>query len=262
MERASGIRDPSLAERVHGNLIAVYRRAGDEPGGRVEERDGELLFAARSEFQFLNGVMRAGPGGDASTLLKRAREYFFGRGRGFCVFTWPGDPDLEEAAHGAGMPTLIDRYPEMVCRARLAELPGEVRAVEDRTSAAAYWEICDLAYPSIGFPSGVFAENYEPEALLGQEDVWACLAFDGDRPVAYASVYMAQGVGFVGWVAALPEARGRGFAAACTVRVTNRAFELGGEVASLQASSLGEEIYRRLGYEELFPYRVLGALPA
>jgi GNAT superfamily N-acetyltransferase len=160
------------------------------------------------------------------------------------------------------MPTLIDRYPEMVCRARAPALAGDVRPVEDRMRAAAYWEICDQAYPSLGFPSGVFAENYEPEALLGHDDVWACLAFDHERPVACASVYMAQGVGFVGWVAALPEARGRGFAAACTARVTNRAFELGGEVASLQASAMAEEIYRRLGYEELFAYRVFGALPA
>src|SRR5947209_7595355 len=138
VERGRGLRDPGLAERAHRNLMAIYRRAGHEPGGYVDERDGELLFAPRSGFHFLNGVMRAGPGGDASALLRRAREYFFGRGRGFCVFTWPGDPDLEEAAHGAGMPTLIERYPEMVCRARVAELPGDVRPVEGRADAVAY----------------------------------------------------------------------------------------------------------------------------
>ena len=30
---------------------------------------------------------------------------------------------------------------------------------------------------------------------------------------------------------------------------------------SLQASSMGESVYRRLGYEELFAYRLLGAMP-
>ena len=35
----------------------------------------------------------------------------------------------------------------------------------------------------------------------------------------------------------------------------------GAEAASLQASSMGEELYRRLGYEELYSYRLLGAMP-
>ena len=65
----------------------------------------------------------------------------------------------------------------------------------------------------------------------------------------------------VGWVAALPEVRGRGFAAACTVNVTNEAIKRGADVVSLQSSPMGEELYRRLGFEELYAYRVLGAMP-
>jgi predicted acetyltransferase len=62
-------------------------------------------------------------------------------------------------------------------------------------------------------------------------------------------------------VAAVPEVRGRGLAAACTVWATNAAFERGGAVASLQASEMGEDLYRRLGYEELYSYRLYGAMP-
>ena len=43
------------------------------------------------------------------------------------------------------------------------------------------------------------------------------------------------------------------------MRATNEAFARGAQVASLQASVMGEDIYRRLGYEELFSYRLLGA---
>ena len=50
--------------------------------------------------------------------------------------------------------------------------------------------------------------------------------------------------------------------AACTVRASNRAFELGARVTSLQPSPMGERIYRRLGYEELYAYRVMGAAPS
>ena len=107
--------------------------------------------------------------------------------------------------------------------------------------------------------------EFPAELLLDASQVWACVAFQDDEPAACASLWLASGedseVGFIGWVGALPQARGRGLAAACTVAATNRGFELGATVASLQASPMGEPIYRRLGYEELYAYRLLGASP-
>lgn len=257
--------DDTLAALVHRNLMDINARSTEESGGTVRAGNGELLFAGRSAMPFLNGVMRDGPDGDPAGLLARARSFFSERERGFVAFTWPGDPELERAALGAGMFPVLERYPEMIRRSVLEPLPGQISAVTDAEGAAAYWRICDEAYPSIGFPPGLFTECFAPELLLDHDRVWACLAREDDRPVACASVWFAPGVGsevgFVGWVAALPEARGRGLAAACTVSATNRAFELGAEIASLQASPMGEEIYRRLGYEELFAYRVLGAVP-
>ncbi|HEY2657802.1 MAG TPA: GNAT family N-acetyltransferase, partial [Solirubrobacteraceae bacterium] len=62
-------------------------------------------------------------------------------------------------------------------------------------------------------------------------------------------------------IASLPDVRGRGLAAACTVAATNQTLKLGAEVVSLQATEMGEDLYRRLGFEEIFAYRVLGATP-
>jgi ribosomal protein S18 acetylase RimI-like enzyme len=253
--------DRSLAQLVHRNLIEVSARSTADSGGTVESENGALLLAARSPMPFLNIVVREGPGASAAGLLESARAFFFERGRGFVVYTWPGDPELGQAASSAGMFPILERYPEMVCHAPLQPLPGDVRPVADLEDAAAYWRICDQAYPSLGFPPGLFTEAFDPRLLLDEQWVWACVARIDQRPVACASVYLAGGVGFVGWVAALPDARGQGLAAACTVLATNRAFELGADVASLQASSMGESIYRRLGYEELFAYRLLGAMP-
>jgi ribosomal protein S18 acetylase RimI-like enzyme len=251
---------------VHRNLMDVNVLGAEGSGGMVHEQDGELLFASRSTAPFLNGVMRELPDGDAPELLSRAKSFFFERKRGFVVFTWPGDPELEAAALSAGMSPVLERYPEMVCRSRLERLPGDVRAVTDVEDAAAYWRICDEAYPSIDFPPGLFTETFPPQLLLDPERVWACIARQDGRPAACASLWLTSGaesdVGFIGWVAALPEARGRGLAAACTVQATNRAFEHGAEIVSLQASPMGEHIYRRLGYEELFAYRLLGATAA
>ena len=257
--------EQSLSRRVHRNLMDVNVLGAVGSGGMVHGENGGLFFASRSDAQFLNGVMREAPEGDAADLLARARSFFFERGRGFVVFAWPGDPQLEEAALSAGMFPVRDRYPEMICRSRLPELPGDVRPVADLEDAAAYWQICDEAYSSIGLPPGLFSETFQPQLLLDQDHVWACLARLEGRPVACASLWLTSGdeseVGFLGWVAALPSVRGRGLAAACTVSATNRAFDLGADVASLQASPMGEHVYRDLGYEELFAYRLMGAMP-
>ena len=253
------MQEPELARRVHRNLMDVTASSA-EPGG-LDQSDSGQIVRSRSTMPFLNVVMREGPGADPAALIARAKDSFFPRERGFVAMCWPGDPDLEQAALEAGMFPIMERYPEMVCRQPLEPIAGDIRVVADLDAAAAYWRVCDAAYPSLGFPEALFAEAFRPEDLLGDDDVAACVAWDGDTPLACAAIFMAHGVGMVGWVASTPEARGRGLAAACTVWATNKAFELGGDVVSLQASPMGESLYERLGYEHLFEYRVLGAMP-
>ena len=258
--------EQSLVALVHRNLMDVTALGAEGSGGTSQERHGELFFASASKAPFLNGVIRERPEGDPAELLQRAAEFFAARDRDYVVYAWPGDPALDSATFAAGMTPVMERYPEMVCRAPLRALAGDVRAVASVEDATAYWQICDRAYPSIGFPEDLFTRTYSPQLLLDADRVWACLAYDTqERPVACASLWLAAGadsqVGFIGWVGSLAQARGRGLAAACTVRATNRAFELGARIASLQASPMGEPIYRRLGYEELYAYRVMGVAP-
>jgi ribosomal protein S18 acetylase RimI-like enzyme len=247
-----------LARRVHRNLMTVTSWMAADG---LEYADGELLAAYASELPFLNIAMREATERPADDFVERAREFFTARGRGFLVYTHPGDEELERAALAAGLFEVLQRYPEMVCRSPLAELPGDVRPVETPEDGTAYWAICDEAYPSIGMPPGIFTATFAPDALL-REDVRACLGYADGRPVACAHVSLAEDVGMIGWVGALPEARGLGLAAACTVWATNQAFAAGADVASLQASEMGEPIYERLGYEHLYAYRLIGAMPA
>ncbi|MEJ7785517.1 MAG: hypothetical protein WKF96_11990 [Solirubrobacteraceae bacterium] len=253
--------DPNLVRRVHRNLMEVSSWFGEDEGGDALWHEDELFFAAPTPLPFLNGAMRDHANTDADGFIGRAREYFAARDRGFVVFGHPGDPAVERAAVAAGLLEVMHRYPAMVCPAPITVLPGDIRLVEDQGAAAAYWRICDEAYPSIGMPPGLFTDFFAPADLLPSERSAACLGYRDGEPVACASVYVAVGVGMVGWVGALPAARGLGLAAACTVWATNRAFAMGADVASLQASEMGEPIYRRLGYEELFSYRLLGPVP-
>ena len=54
----------------------------------------------------------------------------------------------------------------------------------------------------------------------------------------------------------MPAARGQGLGALVTTAVTNLAFARGAASVTLQASPMGEPVYRALGYEPI--YRALG----
>ena len=66
-----------------------------------------------------------------------------------------------------------------------------------------------------------------------------------------------HGVAGIYWVGSLAEARGRGVGRAITAAATNAGFDLGAEFASLQASPMGEPVYRAMGYETIYDYRLL-----
>lgn len=249
--------DEALLQRLHRNVMEVSSWNGEAPLGIAHFGDGELLYSASPSTPFLNGVFRDGPGRDPAALIERARAFYADRGHSYMLYLHPDDSELADAAAVAGLVELLARYPEMVCPAPLPALPGDVRPVQTPEDAMAYWRICDEAYPSLGVPPRTFTRAYD-SAILLREGVEGCLAYLDGEPVACASIWMAEGIGMVGWVGALPAARGKGLAAAATVWATNRAFALGGDVAALQASPMGEPIYERLGYEHVYAYRIMG----
>ena len=54
---------------------------------------------------------------------------------------------------------------------------------------------------------------------------------------------------------------GRGLGRALTAAAVDAGFDLGADIASLQASPMGEPIYRAMGFETIYEYRLLMASP-
>jgi GNAT superfamily N-acetyltransferase len=72
--------------------------------------------------------------------------------------------------------------------------------------------------------------------------------------VATAMAFESDGVASLQWVGTVPSARGTGLGALVTTWATNLAFERGASSCTLQASPMGEPIYRALGYETVYGY--------
>ena len=72
--------------------------------------------------------------------------------------------------------------------------------------------------------------------------------------IATAMTFESDGVASVQWVGTISSARGSGLGTLVTTHVTNAAFERGASSCTLQASRMGEPIYRALGYETIYHY--------
>jgi ribosomal protein S18 acetylase RimI-like enzyme len=104
------------------------------------------------------------------------------------------------------------------------------------------------AYEALRLPA---AETHvffgKPQALLSPQ-VTGVVAYRGAEPVSTAlTLHSGEGAG-VYWVGTAASAQRLGLAELCTRLATNAGFAAGAKTVTLQASPLGEPIYRRMGY--------------
>jgi ribosomal protein S18 acetylase RimI-like enzyme len=248
------------AEAVAGNLNLLEFVREDTRWQRphtILEEDGVLLFAGASDFPaYNNGVHRADDTTPGDLVIARALEFFGARGRGFSVWVRDtGEDDDLAAAAGAALIGAFSNSPQMICRTRLPEVPlpdgVEIRMVTDAAGVADYADVAATAYVSLGSPEDATRTHFNgPTALLAPH-VHSAVAYLDGAAVSVAQIVLSHGIAGVYWVGSVDAARGRGIAEAVTRHVTNLGFDLGAANVQLQASNMGEPIYRRMGYEEL-----------
>lgn len=253
----------SPLQRAHLNLVDSSRQFfGLDPGAVIEAAPGWLFGAGSSSHPVIsNGAFRRDDAVDAGELVARAKEFFAARERGFSIWVRGGqaeDRDLVAAAEAAGLQPVYE-MPEMTLGEKLPppELPSgaELRRLTATDQAADFWQVATTSYASIGFPAEVFA-GYTNHAGLLAENVVAFLALLDGEPVSIAMTIVSHGVAGIYWVGSLEQARGKGLGRAVTVAATNAGFDLGADLASLQASPMGKSIYLELGYETAFEYQM------
>jgi hypothetical protein len=104
-------------------------------------------------------------------------------------------------------------------------------------------------------PTEVLSDLFdEPARLLDDPGAHIVVVSRAGAPVATAMTYESDGVASLQWVGTVPSARTAGLGAVVTIRATNVAFEHGASSCTLQASPMGEPLYRRLGYETIYRY--------
>jgi len=241
------------------NLVAVYRADIEAtPGGTVTDAPGVVMYRTPHGTLATNMAIVTGRI-DGPTLLDLTRRTYAPRGQ-FSVWT----REHADGALAAELPALgfheIHREPGMVFLPG-AGVPGPtppdvaIRAVTDEAGRADYSRIMVEAFGTYGAPPDSTAEHFATLAGVVGPSTQAFLAYKNGKPVAGAMLYMAHDVGGIGWVGTLPDEFGHGYGPAVTWAVIVEGFRRGARFMNLQASPMGEPVYRRMGFVTPTHYR-------
>lgn len=246
----------------HRNLMQYHR---ESPlwslGGTVQEEEGFLLYATASSFPvILNGAFRTDDKSDPDLLIGRATKFFTGKDRGFTIWIHEEiDEDLAQSARRQGFAELM-RQPEMVCTQRLPvqSLPDdvEIRRVKATDDLAHFAEISASAFSVYGMPPEVVYKTFSKAEGMLLPHVVAVIAYVQGNPAAAALTFVHGETAGLYWVGTIEAYRKRGLGKAVVREVTNAGFALGARISTLQATVMGEPIYKKLGYETVFYHRI------
>jgi hypothetical protein len=247
----------TFSDHLNDELLTVWEAlVGALTEARVERRDG-YVFLSYPKFPspVMNGIWSLGDNPAAAQDLASALDEIEAMGVTPGVVVRDHEaPALEEEARRLGL-TEPHRVPGMIATAgsfRPADAAG-IDVVSAR-SRALLDQALDVAAAGFGFPREWAEEFYSPGALERRLTVYLGLAAGRGVTTAVAC-RTASSVGIFN-VSTPPEERRRGYGAAVTSRAAADGLAEGAETVWLQASGMGDNVYRRLGFEQVSTYEL------
>jgi GNAT superfamily N-acetyltransferase len=241
---------------------AFYRLFdGASPGARVVERDDGLLVCtcpARPERSLVNAVVYADGAQEAliAALDDLDVEFRAAGAQAWTVWVAPGDDAVARACAARGH--IADATPQLMWAPLdkvLGGAPGGADAALELELAPSWKVLGDVNDAADGLPADHLAitlAGADPDPVAVPR---AVARDDQGRPVACAAAVLAGDVAEVVLVATLPEARGRGLAAACMRSCLARARdEHRARWTTLEATKAGEPLYAHMGYRRAGAY--------
>jgi hypothetical protein len=227
---------------------ASYRAVAAAGDGEAIEADGWLLYDSGTGIDVLNEATVA----DRSLRpdLEAPLRWFASRGTGYRLFLCdPDDSAVIALATTAGY-TVERSQPVMARNLPLAgwEIPAGLR-VEHVQHGRTAWRYLAVRQQRPAHHPALPVEARFIERLVATGSFAYLVALRGETPIATASAFCDGRVTIVSNVFVREAERRNGLGAAMTA-AASRAFPRA-EMCALEASSMGEYLYRRMGFETL-----------
>lgn len=246
-----------LHEGLRNSFAALFGRIDD---ARLEDRAGyRLVVCPRVPFPGLNGIWFEAPDESAAVHdIAGAIDEVEQLGGPCWVELRAGrTPASEHLIRRLGF-THEESIPGMVLRpTELVVIPGPELEVEPVRDAAGLAVAATLAAEGFEVPRKHLVALFTPD-VAATPGLSIYVARASGRPVSTATVWIGDGSVGIFNVATPPEHRGRGYGRAVTTKAVAEGFSSGADLAWLQASPLGEPVYRAMGFRLVETYLLLG----
>lgn len=234
-----------------GRSLAVFA-AASKAGEAVETRDA-LLTQHRAPVPDVNQCLLKRPTYKLERTLGRILDYQKRAGVPLRLHLASEHEGVRPilARHGA---VEVDSIPAMRCDLAEPRSFAQDELVVGRVCDEG--ELSDfglIAYTTFGFPVQLAPVVFTAD-LLGLPEVELFLGRVDGEPAACSMLFATGDVAGIYWVGVEERFRQRGFGAAVTGHAMAAGRKRGLRVASLQASKMGEPVYRRMGFEILRHY--------
>jgi GNAT superfamily N-acetyltransferase len=244
----------NLIHAIESNIFPFFQSFDQWPPAEIHD-EAEILWTITDvPFSLLNGVMRARipPDRIDSTI-----EAVIGRGKMHSVpLLWltgpesqPADLGMHLEKHGfaseesAGMAIDLAQLKD--------DLPIPPGFTPQRVTSAAALQIWGQVFGAVfGAPDSAVEALCDITLCIGLDKVRCYLGWLNGKAVAISTLFLGAGVAGIYNVATLPEARRQGIGALITALPLREARAEGYEAGVLQASEMGEPVYRSLGFRE------------
>jgi GNAT superfamily N-acetyltransferase len=254
--------DPELLARAAANFVEQYRLLGRwAAAGTVVDLPGATLICTGYARDTLNPAIVYGDAAEPGALVAGARRFYAERGVPWCLRGIGPIAALLDAravelriVRGQGIPVML--------LAPVAGEPVEIAGLAIRRvcTEAELAIFRDTALRGFDMTADV-ADAITPLALLGTPDVAYYVGYLDGQPVATASRVTAQRTAGIYNVSTLREHRKRGIGAAITWRAALDGYAEGCVCAALQATDMGFNVYRRMGFRHVADYTTWRPLP-
>ncbi|HZQ38079.1 MAG TPA: GNAT family N-acetyltransferase [Dehalococcoidia bacterium] len=255
-ETSSAPFSAELIRRADENYRELFRAlARLTPHGAIEE-DNELLLVRSGPWLPLNNIaIVKQPPAHPAKVLERAEAFFAAYGQP-CALSATDDAAAAMAPVMARHGRSDDPSPGMI----LSPLAGEPAAVpglsvEPVSDLATLRQYNDTMTAGFGNAWAV-DDLLEGRALLDAPDLTHYLGVLDGRPVGTAMRFTSHRIAGVFNVSTVPDYRRRGIGAALTWRAALDGLAQGCLASALQASTLGEPVYRGMGYRTVLTYHL------
>jgi GNAT superfamily N-acetyltransferase len=247
-----------IVDAVERNWRAAVGAFGLAPTTVIRDDPELFWFITGLPDGSFNSIMYANLAPDrvdaAIDELFRLRETY-GVPVGWLVGPSSRPTDLPERLEARGLRRHVTLTPMTLALASVqpepVAVPGlSIERVEDAATLATWAATEGRGFQSTGALGRGLAAIRRGMGVGHGRPLYHLLGRLDGRPVATATYVLAAGIVGIFDVSTVPEARGRGIGTAMTVAALRAGREAGYEIAFLQPSAMGRNLYERLGFRE------------